>query len=356
MKSPEEHLAELAFKHCEPVNALIELTTLCNYRCGHCYNFDRNDPTQKGDSGLSTSELTDLIEQIARLGVLQLSLSGGEPLLRKDITQLIQRAVQLGLFVKIKTNGSRITKSRLDTLMSAGLSGLDVTLYGFSAATHDAYVGVKGSFNQTIEAIKYASSLKQNDQLKLKVTVATLSHNEHEFHLRSELIQDLGLNIFSNMACHGRNDGDLRSIGYKSSVETRLKLIPVQENERMRFENSHKGDATSFRCGCARTSFAITADGTVVPCIEAPIPAGNIRNQKLKEIWDHSSTFERIRNLESEDWKTCHGCELTSVCTRRNCTAYKYDQNYTGADPEAGEITYQRYKPYGIGKPACLID
>ena len=64
----------------------------------------------------------------------------------------------------------------------------------------------------------------------------------------------------------------------------------------------------------------------------------------------------RIRNLQSQDWTTCHGCPLTKVCGRRNCSAFKYGGNYTDFDSSHGQIAYHRFKDYGVSKPPCLAN
>lgn len=352
MDSIPKNFAKHAFDACEPLKALIELTTRCNYRCGHCYNFNRHNPTYKGDKGLSTEEVLALISELAKLGVVELTFSGGEPLLRPDIAQLIAHSYSLHLITLLKTNGSLLDAELLAELAETGLSEVEITIYGFSAESHDAFTGVKGSFEATLQAIEEFGSY--SSELKVFVTAAVLAHNHQELHLQPDLEKRLGQKIRANAVCHGRNDLDQSSKAHAPDLDTLVKLRPVSQAELATFKNTPSGDASTFRCGCARISCAIMATGDVVPCVEAPWVAGNIRDASIYDIWHSSEVFKSIRNLKSEDWKTCHGCSLTQVCERRNCSAYKYDAVYTDPDPANGELTYERFKPFGAVKPACL--
>ena len=351
MLTPED-LSKVAFDSCEPMKVTLELTTRCNFRCGHCYNHDRSDISLKGDRGLDTSDVKEIIKQAAEMGVIELTFTGGEATLRPDLTDLIRYASQRHLIVCLKTNGSTLTPEKVDALVDAGLQDLAITLYGFSSETHDAFTGVKGSFNRVLQTAAYAN--QNHPGLLQQCTIAALSHNIHEMEKWQSVEQEIGSPVNTNISCHNRNDLSTTAEDYAPTLSEALQYSPVSKEEVELVQLKSGGDASTFRCGCARISFAIFANGDVGPCVEVPWIAGNVLDQPLAEIWRESEVFAQIRNLKSKDWKTCHGCPLTQVCNRRNCNAYKQDNNYTDADPAAGLFTYERFKRFGVSKPPCV--
>lgn len=354
MTSLAQDFATQAFESCSALKAQIEVTTRCNYRCGHCYNFDRAVPGAKGHAGLATSEWKDIIRQVTDLGVIELTFTGGEATLRSDLTELIGYARALHLIVNLRTNGSLLNPKRLAEYADAGLQDLDVTLYGFSAESHDRFTGARGSFETTLQSLEYLK--RHHPKLKTLVTIAMLAHNHHEHHLKSQLEGRLKMGIRSNIACHGRNELDMSAQQHQVPLDRHVELQPVQKDELVQLGSKSSGDAETFRCGCARTSFFINSEGLVTPCAEVPWEAGDLKSTSLQTIWNSSEVFETIRNLASHDWKTCNGCALTHVCKRRNCSAFKYNGNYTDADPQYGRLAYARFKAYGVPKPPCLED
>ena len=352
MTDVAKQMAQLAFENCAPLKALIELTTRCNYQCGHCYNFDRQSSDNSGDKGLTTSHLKNVIKQLSGLGIIELTFSGGEATLRPDLQELVSYAHQHHMIVALKTNGALLSPTKALQLMEAGLKSVEVNLYGFTAKSHDKFAGAKGSFIKTLENTK--SLVQTHKELEVIVTIAVLKHSVAELEQATMIEREIGIPIRHNLVCHGRNTFELDSQTHAVDLETQVQLLELQESEIQRFKDSSNGDGAKFRCGCARTSFAIMANGDVVPCVEAPWKAGSVHTQSISEIWNSSEVFEKIRNLESADWAVCNGCELTQVCGRRNCSAFKYRGVYTDPDPAAGELTYERFKILGASKPPCL--
>ena len=353
MSSVPQQFAKLAFDSCQALKAQIEVTTRCNYRCGHCYNFDRQEPGAKGHPGLPTQSWKDIIQQIAELGVLELTFTGGEATLRSDLAELINFANTHSLFVNLRTNGALLSASQVNAYAAAGLRDLDITLYGFSPESHDKFTGSKGSFEKTLNNLE--SLVINQPQLRTFITIALLNHNRHETHLLKQLQTRLNRNIRVNIACNGRNDFELNSLNHALPLAEHVKLWPVEKHDIDKLTGPEAGDASTFRCGCARISLFINAEGIVTPCAEVPWEAGDLKTTSLREIWDHSKVFDQIRNLTAQDWQTCNGCALTKVCGRRNCTAYKLNGNYTDPDPQHGQLAYARFKDYGVDKPPCLV-
>ena len=225
---PQEFAIQ-AFEKCEALKAQIEVTTRCNFKCGFCYNLNRDAPDAKGDPGLSTAEWKDIIRQIADLGVIELTFTGGEASLRSDLAELIQCASSHHLIVNLRTNGSLLNPRRLESYAEAGLQDLMVTLYGFSAETHDRFTGFKGSFEKTLENLEKVT--KRYPKLRTFITITVLAHNYHEIELKSVLEDRLQASIQANIVCHGRNDLSLDAQEHAVPLNEHVKLRPPKAGE-----------------------------------------------------------------------------------------------------------------------------
>jgi len=255
------------------------------------------------------------------------------------------------MFVKIKSNGSQISPDLLNRLLESGLTDLDVTLYGLTAETHDRFTGAKGSFEKTISLLKNAAL--RRPKLNLIVKVSMLEHSAHEAHLKNSLGKEIGVQIETQSACNNRNDFSTGSKQFQQSLHA-VEGLSSAEISALQAQLQGGGDASAFRCGCARISMAIMANGDIVPCVEAPWRAGNIRNETIRDVWKNSEVFNSIRGLEAPDWAVCNGCALTRVCSRRNCSAFKHKGIYTDPDPDAGLRAYNKFRILGIEEPPCL--
>jgi radical SAM protein with 4Fe4S-binding SPASM domain len=104
----------------------------------------------------------------------------------------------------------------------------------------------------------------------------------------------------------------------------------------------HSNEDKNLQCECARTVCGIGANGNLYPCIGAPVYSGNLIEQSFEEIWKNSSVLNNIRNLKSEDFKTCNSCNLLEYCGRSSGGAYVNTGNYTGKNPEDCQMANAR--------------
>lgn len=351
MNDPTHSLLDKAWKLNQPLTAVVELSTACNFSCGHCYNFDRSKAAPRREAPpLSTNELKRIIDEMSEIGVMMLTFTGGEPGLRKDLPDLIAHASHYGIYTGIKSNGSLLTPEKLECIVEAGLKKIDITLYGFSAETHDPFVGVKGSFEKVCSHIEIIRT--QYPELFLAINLAVLDHNVHEWALKESLQQELQMPIHTTTACHVRHTKDDSSQNHRIPAGKRFDIIDQQPKEWK--ASSDNPDAERFRCSCAKTSFAVNARGEVFPCIGVPWKAGSCQDEHLATIWRDSEVFNKIRGLTSEDYKTCKDCHFQSKCSRKNSGAFTSTGDYTAADPTCGEIVWTQYRDSGLPPPPCL--
>ena len=132
-----------------PLGVHLDVTWRCNERCVHCY-LDHDDLGE-----MSYDEIEDLMTQMAEAGVFFLTISGGEPLLRKDLFDIIRRARELTFNVKLKTNAILIREQEAALIRELGVETVQVSIYSHRPEVHDAITKVKGSLQRSLDAIRY---------------------------------------------------------------------------------------------------------------------------------------------------------------------------------------------------------
>lgn len=320
-----------AWDACVPVFATLELTLKCNLRCVHCYNFDRAIPYAKAkrENELTLPEIKDLIDELAEAGTISLGLSGGEPLIHPDIFEIISYAREKRLSVRLKTNAIFLTEEKAKKLADLHLSGIDVSVYGACAETHDAFTKQKGSFEKTWSGIRMAK------KYKLVPSISYVLHRGcvDEFAEMVAKAQNEDVHFNPSLELTARYDGSESSLDHRLTREDLLKLY-TGEKTKDQFEGIYHPNATdaNVQCPCARTVCGIASNGDVYPCIGAPVFAGNLRMQGFGEIWKNSEEFKKIRGLTLPDFKDCVKCGDKPYCGRSSGVVYSNTGNYTGSD------------------------
>lgn len=330
MRRIEDHLQALAYRRCIPLSATIEITLRCNIRCVHCYNFDRAEPyaAARARAELTRDEVLDAIDQLRALGCLGLCLTGGEATVHPDLFDFVARARERRLDVSLITNGVAL-EAQARRLAEAEVSALSVSLYGATARVHDAVTAVTGSLARTLAGAEAARASGLDVTLKFIL----VRSNVHELESMMALADRLGLPPQFETEITGRYDGTRGPIGLRLTPE---QLERVYRHPRLRdaiLRETAPVPNKSSQCNCARTRVAISAFGDVYPCIAAPLPAGNLRERPLAEIWKSSPVFRWIRGLRQEDFKTCTPCPHRATCRRTSGGMVVSAGDYTGIDP-----------------------
>lgn len=317
-----------AFDLCIPLNVTFEINLLCNIRCKHCYNFDRDQPPpmDRIKQELSANEICRIIDEVRDAGCLYLSLSGGEAILHPGIYDFIRHARSRSLSVTLLTNGTLLDNPTCKKLIDSDVTAVKISLYGASPATHDAFTQVPGSFARSIEGARH---LKSN-HVPVWFSFCVVKDNAHEVEDMFSVSKDLGIQCMFDTTITPRNDGNTDPMAHRMDRETLKKL---HEGPFRQYLNSPDlNPKRSVQCGCARTNCGISSTGNVYPCIAAPLPSGNLKTQSFSEIWEKSPELNRIRNLTLSDFKTCEPCPHRPYCRRSSGAVYSSTGDYTGAE------------------------
>jgi len=315
------HLLAKAARDRTPVDVSVEITHRCNYRCRHCYIPDLTAPDL-----MPTERILLLLEELAEMGTLFLTLTGGEPLVRRDWETIARRARQLGFMLTLLTNGALIDDQAADTLVELA-AGAEVSLHSMDPDTFDRITCSQGSFARTIRGIELLADRSVPVELKVPVTVLNRDHVPAVM----EYAEGLGVPCRAFPKIVARKDGNLQPL-----------QLRIPEPELVDFyAGPHSGchiDSTDAPdrghdgplCAAAHRYANITAAGDIMACNILPGSAGNLRASGFREIWKGSAWLDRIREIRRSDLPVCSACNKLSYCGRCLAQAMVEDGDILG--------------------------
>src|SRR5690554_6588258 len=342
-----------------PIEVLIELTWRCNLKCMHCMmnaSYDESLETQPGE--LSLSELKDLVDQWSDMGVVHLDLSGGEPLLRTDIYELVAYANTKNLKSCLLSNGTLITDESAKKLKDADIYKVELNLDGPNAAVYDAFRGVKGAFDKTISAVKTLV----DKGIPLRVNTMFCKFIHPHFRETIELAARLGikevclsplriagqtLNNYEQLVFSPLEYGEVlpEVINLKIEMEEKYGVLVLfhGDEEINKYINPRK---IFPNCGAGRLHCTIGADGSVRPCPAFPTKkefiAGNVREKDFATIWNEGEIFKKLRNPDIPGCRECEFAECVGGC--RVQAYWKYGDVMGGPDPYCNKLITRKIK------------
>jgi len=297
-------LLEETSRRCHPFTALIELTYACNINCEHCYLINR---TREGE--LTTEEICSILEQLAEEGVLFLTFSGGEPLLRRDFFEIAHEARRLGFALRIFTNGTLVDKKTSCRIAKLDPLEVEVSFYGSKAGTHDKLTGISGSFHRTMSGIK--NLLREGVRVNIKAPLT--KHNYMEYVKMRALAERLGVHFFYDTQIVPKDDGDPCPVALNMD-ERGLKVFYGHTKEWNGQDASWLMEKGRPYCNSGRNTLVISPYGDVYPCVQIRWKAGNLREESFAEIWRYSPVLMKMRRLNLKDFEECIACDLFAYC------------------------------------------
>ena len=221
-----------------PLVTTFEITQGCNYRCGHCYNFDRTQqtPDKTLETSLTPDEILRIIDEVSDAGALYLNFTGGEALLHPHLDDFIKRARKNHLEVKLKTNGSLLTEERCKELDHAGLAGLDVSLYGFTEASYEKLTNKKGMLEKTLQGIQFGKLVG----IPVSINIILHRYNVDELKLMISYCQDNQLPYQFSTEVTDRYDDSKGSRDFEITPEQFKILLAGEYSEIFMHSNPEK--------------------------------------------------------------------------------------------------------------------
>jgi len=376
------------------------LTKACNLLCSHCYlladniqqldqantNLSSATPSQgtlnfnqmqcgtaSTDDELDTDTALKVIDEIAELNPnLILILTGGEPLLRKDIFDLSRHASRKGMMVLLGTNACLINDDVAKKLKDNGFSGIGISLDSTHPDVHDSIRGMKGSWESAIEGMKACK--RQGLEIQIQTTV--FKKNYDEIPELVSFANEMGARVFNLffLVCTGRGQDitDITSKQYEDALKQIYELHNQYEGtmlvsakcaphyRRIAYEmNPESALVKYYSGGCpAGTNYCrITPEGNVTPCPYMDTSCGNLREKSFAEIWNNSGILNELREADLKG--RCGECEFESMCkgcrARALVTTGDQMEEDSWCDYEPGKyggkkLTFKEENTFGLDK------
>jgi MoaA/NifB/PqqE/SkfB family radical SAM enzyme len=289
-------------------SVLVELTYRCNLDCFFCYN----DLGLRGRP-LTTGQYLRFFEDLRDMQVLNLVLTGGEPLAHPDFLRLGRHARELGFVIRIKSNGhalrgalARRIKEEIDPFV------VELSLHGARAETHDRQTRVPGSFERLTANIPELLALG----LRVRLNSTLTSWNEGEIEEMLALASSLGVHLNIGPEVTPRDDGDRSPLAISASPEGLRRLFELRHTG-ARQPGAAAGDdqaapvvarqfdedlpvARDKHCGAGSSGIAVDPYGNVYPCVQWRRAVGSLHEKSIKEIWAVSPALVDVRRLTAE--------------------------------------------------------
>jgi PqqA peptide cyclase len=322
-----------------PYTLVAEVTYRCPLRCVYCSN--PLDYARHADR-LSSTDWRRVFEEAEELGVVQLHLTGGEPLVRDDLEALVESARRLDLYTNLVTSGIPLTRQRLERFKALGLDNVQVSIQDVTAAASDRIAGLR-SFERKLEVARWVKDLG------LPLTVNTVLHREN-----LDRVGDV-IALAESLAADRLELANTQYLGW--ALPNRAALLPTREQlERARqiaraakrrlqgrmevlfvTPDYYADFPKACMDGWGRRFIVVAPDGLMLPCHAAHTIPGlvfdNVKERSLEAIWQSSAGFGAFRG---EGWmpEPCRSCDRRAQdfggC---RCQAFHLTGNAAATDP-----------------------
>ena len=296
-------------------------TNACNMYCAHCYR----DAGCRAEEELNTEEGKKLLSEIAKAGFKIMIFSGGEPLMRPDILELVKYASDLHMIPVFGTNGTLITLDMAKKLKEAGARAMGISLDSLDPKKHDKFRSFPGGWEGAVQGMKNCAAVG----LPFQIHTTVMDWNQGELEAMTDFAVEIGAKAhhFFFLVPTGRaktiEEESLRAEQYedvltrimKKQQEVDIELKPTCAPQFLRIADQ-LGYKTRFHRGClAGLSYCIISPrGKVQPCAYLNMELGDVRETPFDEIWAKNEVLQKLRTLDYSG-----GC---GSCQYKGCLLY----------------------------------
>lgn len=321
-------------------NLFWETTLRCNAKCKHCGS--RAGENIKLDDELTTEEIENALQSIANkydASKILLNITGGEPLVRQDLFEVMDFANKLGYHWGMTTNAILINEDNIERMKKTGMTTISISLDGLEQS-HDEFRGVKGSYLKIIENIK---KLKETNFLKyLQVTTVVNRLNINELEELYRIMQELKIDSWRivNMDPIGRAENNKELALNKEEYRYLIDFIKIKRKEAkfnvtygcshflgLKFEKEVRNHM--FFCVAGFTTGSILYNGDIYVCPDIErrkeLVQGNVRTDDFVDVWENK--FKWFRDLNKLKCKECENCKDWKYCRGDSLHTWDFNNN-----------------------------
>ncbi len=334
-----------------PMLVIWELTQACDLACRHCRASARPD---RDDAELSTAEAYGVLDQVREFGDPLVVITGGDPLKRPDLYNIIDRSVSLGLRTTVTPSATPLlTRAAIARFKDSGVARMAVSLDGPDRASHDSFRGVDGSFARTAAALTFARRIGLETQVNTTVARHNIARLGEIAGLVGDACSRLWSVFFLVVTGRAQLDDDLTAEEYERVFEflyrtSREAPFDVKTTEAPHYRRYHaqqsklSGAAAPAAGGSAIQRHAgindgkglvfVSHTGEIFPSGFLELSAGNVRTRRLADAYRNSRLFQVIRDSSALEGK-CGECGYRNLCGGSRSRALALTGNFMASDP-----------------------
>lgn len=286
----------------------LDLTNVCNANCMFCLQGSHTC----SDNELTFDEICKILKDARELHAFNVGFDGGEAFARSDFHKILKYASDLGYSISIATNGQLLSEDDILLIKNCSVSKVSVSFHSIDKKTYNQLFGVKGN--------EYEIALKNIERLlhygvRTGIAITITRLNLDDLLSTIEYFRHMGISVHDiglNHLIAGKKDINNLCISREQKIDLARQLYNLGIDTCIR---GH------YLCKAGRTALSVSYNGMVYACPLLQTPAGNIRKNTLKEIWEESEYFKMLRSLTPSHFPKCEGCEAKyecQMCLRNN--------------------------------------
>ncbi len=272
-----------------PVSAMLELTRRCNLRCAHCYLGDQAAQHRLRDRELGPATVQARLAEWAEAGCLYLLISGGEPMLRPDFPEIYRHARELGMVVTVYCNGTLVTEEIVALFRELPPRKVEISLYGATAAVHEAVTGVPGSHARAWEGIRRL----QAAGIRVVLKTMLLTVNRHELEAMERQARELGVDFRHDAAVFPcLTDGSPAPLALRVPPAEAVRRDLARPGRKQKWRETiarvaaFPADERLYACAAGQTFFHADPFGGYSPCLLATRYRCESAGRPFRELWN----------------------------------------------------------------------
>ncbi len=322
----------------------IELTKQCNEVCVHCY-LPKDD--KKNGSFFQFKKIKDLLDEASDMGLLQVTFTGGEPLLHPDFFDIIRYARKKDLMISLLSNLTLVTDKHLELFKEVNMNSIQASLYSMDANTHDYITQLPGSFDKTFHAIK----LVLKNDIPVSISCPVINKNYHHFKDVLKWAQENSISASSDLNLSAQTDYNTVNLTYTTTPHQNRELLQAMLHEDKDWQDSllneygkginTKDDLERPPCSVGNDSLYISSEYFVYPCPSwQSFRIADLNTMSLKDAWDNKNPkIAELRKIKRKDFtefvnSSCR--EFMNLCMARNANNNKGE--YMKMDAKSIEV------------------
>src|SRR5579871_5380544 len=335
-----------------PMLVIWEVTQACDLACVHCR---ASALSERNPNELTTEQGYRLLDEIRSFGEPLMVFTGGDPLKRPDLYDLIRYAVKIGLRTNVTPSATPLlTAEAIDGFKEAGVSRMAISLDGPDAQSHDEFRGIPGTFERAMFALRHARDIGLDTQLQTTIRQRNMGRLPEMAEIAKEVRTKMWSLFFLIVTGRALENDDLQAAEYEKVFEFMYELsktapFGIKTTEAMHYrryvaqrvkaehgvtENeSAKGVAWRTAGVSDGKGFVfVSHTGEIYPSGFLPLSGGNVLQDSLTDVYRHSDLFRTLRDTTQREGK-CGICEYQKICGGSRSRAFALTGDYLAEDP-----------------------